>query len=199
MNKSATLLFAILFSIISFASVGGAFATWFLAEDPSPIVKQSQNITISEFVWLPDEILPSVTPGQNYLDLHQSILENVKGGLNSSKDTLEDAILRDSDGLLHSSQNVKGGNLSHLFITQACRELDFIAQYVTDSEFLIYMYKSDDTLNGTVGTSRMQVYKTIYIKENGDWSGKETQLGTAVIQFFPNSSTLAIDVNTWTR
>ena len=180
-------------------SVGGVFATWQFAEDVPDAVNKAQGIYLSEFVWAPEEILPDVTPGQNYLDLHQSILENVKGGLNSSKDTLENAILRDSDGLLHSSQNVQGGNLSHLFITQACRELDFIAQYVTNSEFLVYMYKSSDTLNGTVGTSRMQVYKTIYVKTNGEWSGQETQLGSAIIQFFPNTNILAIDVATWTR
>ena len=180
-------------------SACGVFATWQFAEDVPDAVNKAQGVYLSEFVWAPEEILPDVTPGQNYLDLHQSILENVKGGLNSSKDTLENAVLRDSDGLLHSSQNVQGGNLSHLFITEACRELDFIAQYVTNSEFLVYMYKSSDTLNGAVGTSRMQVYKTIYIKTNGEWSGQETQLGTAIIQFFPNTNTLAIDVNTWTR
>ena len=150
-------------------SVCGVFATWQFAEDLPDAVNKAQGIYLSEFVWAPEEILPDVTPGQTYIDLHQSILENVKGGLNSSKDTLENAILRDSDGLLHSSQNVQGGNLNHLFITQACRELDFIAQYVTNSEFLVYMYKSSDTLNGMVGTSRMQVYKTIYVKTNGEW------------------------------
>ena len=61
------------------------------------------------------------------------------------------------------------------------------------------MYKSSDTLNGMVGTSRMQVYKTIYVKNNGEWSGQETQLGTAIIQFFPSTNILAIDVATWTR
>lgn len=180
-------------------SVGGVFATWQFAEEAPDTVNKSQGIYLSEFVWAPEEILPDVTPGQNYLDLYQSILENVKGGLNSSKDTLENAVLRDNDGLLHSSQNVQGGNLSHLFITNATKELDFIVQYVTDSEFLVYMYKNADAENGATGVTQIAVYKTIFIKSNNVWEGKETQYGFATVQFFPDTNILAIDVDTWKK
>ena len=141
--------------LMFFASVSGVFATWFFAEESPESVNQSKGITISEFVWKPEEILPDITPGQNYLDLHNSILENVKGGLNSSKDTLEDAVLRDDDGLLHSSQNVQGGNLTHLFITQATRELDFIVKYVSDNEFWVFMYEDAKATNGSAGITEI--------------------------------------------
>lgn len=180
-------------------SVGGVFATWQFAEEKPDIINKSQGLHLSEFVWAPEEILPDVTPGQNYLDLYQSILENVKGGLNSSKDTLEDAVLRDENGLLHSSQNVQGGNLSHLFITNATRELDFIVQYVTDSEFWVYMYKNADAETGSTGVTQIAVYKTIFIKSNNVWEGKETQYGFATVQFFPDTNILAIDVDTWKK
>lgn len=180
-------------------SVGGVYATWQFAEELPESVNNTQSINLSEFVWAPEEILPDVTPGQNYLDLHKSILENVKGGLNSSKDTLENAVLKDNDGLLHSSQNVQGGNLSHLFITNATRELDFIVEYVTDNEFLVFMYKNADAVAGAIGTTQIQVYKTIYAKTNNEWFGKETQFGVATVQFFPNTNILAIDVNTWKK
>lgn len=199
MKRIGILLSVFISLIMLMTSVSGVFATWYMAEQPAVSVQQSQDIFISEFVWAPDEILPSVTPGQNYLDLHQSILENVKGGLNSSKDTLENAVLKDKDGLLHSSQNVQGGNLSHLFVTQESRELDFVVEYVSDNEFLVYMYKSADADNGAAGVTKIQVYKTIYTKENNEWYGKETQLGMATVQYFPSTSVLSIDVKTWSR
>ena len=156
--KRTTIIFSIFLSLLTFiASISGVFATWLFAEDPATSARQSTSITLSEFVWQPEEILPSVTPGQNYLDLHESILDNIKGGLNSSKDTLENAVLRDRDGLLHSSQNVQGGNLSHLFITQETRELDFIVKYVTDTQFLVFMYKNYDVENGATGITKVQV------------------------------------------
>ncbi len=191
---------SIFLSILIFcASISGVFATWFFAEEtPTPVTK-AENIGISEFVWKPEEILPDVTPSQNYLDLHQSILENMKGGLNSSKDTLENAVLRDSDGLLHSSQNVQGGNLSHLFITSESKELDFIVEYVSDNEFLVYMYESAKAENGAAGVTRIAVYKTIYLKTGNEWNGAEAQYGFATVDFFPSSNILAIDVKTWSR
>ena len=183
--------------LMFFASLSGVFAAWFFAEESPESVNQSKGITISEFVWKPEEILPDITPGQNYLDLHKSILENVKGGLNSSKDTLEKAVLKDDDGLLHSSQNVQGGNLTHLFITQATHELDFIVKYVSDNEFWVFMYEDAKATNGSAGTTKISVYKTFYIKTNNTWEGKEAQFGLATVQFFPNTNILAIDVDSW--
>ena len=77
MKKSLSFIY-ILFIMIIFASFGGAYATWIFAEEPAVSQQDSNSIILSEFVWAPEEILPDVTPGQNYLDLHASILENVK-------------------------------------------------------------------------------------------------------------------------
>ncbi len=198
MSKKLPFFSAFLIMLLFFTSVSGVFATWFMAEEPPTTVKESQTISLAEFIWKPEEILPSVTPGQNYLDLYQSILENVKGGLNSSKDTLESAILTSSIGLVHCMQNVQGGNLKHLFITEACRELDFILQYISDTNFRLYIYKGADT-NGAVGVTKIQVYMTVLMKENNVWVGDESQLGTATLQYFPKTNFIGIDVSTWSR
>ena len=198
MSKRITCCSIFLTILMFFASVSGVFATWFMAEETPTSVNKSQNITLSEFIWKPEEILPSVTPGQNFLDLYESILENVKGGLNSSKDTLENAVLKASNGLVHCNQNVQGGNLKHLFITEASRELDFIVQHISATNFKLYIYKQTDT-NGAVGTTQIQVYMTLLIKENNVWVGQETQLGMATLQYFPNTNFIAIDVSTWSH
>lgn len=198
MSKKIAYFSIFLTILIFFASVNGVFATWFMAEESPTPINKSQSITLSEFVWKPEEILPSVTPGQNFLDLYESILENNKGGLNSSKDTLKNAVLKASNGLVYCNQNVQGGNLKHLFTTEASRELDFIVQYVSDTNFKLYTYKNADT-NGAVGTTQIQVYMTILVQENNVWVGQETQLGMATLQYFPNTNFIAIDVSTWSR
>ena len=199
MKKSTIAFSAFLFFIVFISSISGVFATWLFAEDPAETVVSSQNITLSEFYWKPEEILPSVTPGQNYLDLHASILDNDKAGLNSSKGTLENAVVKDSDGLLHCDQNIQGGNLKHLFTTQESKELDFLIKYVSGNEFLVYMYKNYDVYNAAIGVTRIQVYVTTYIKSNNTWAGKETHVGTALVQYLPNSNVVAIDVDTWSH
>ena len=170
----------------------------FFAEESPTDIDDAHSITLSEFTWQPEEILPTVTPGQNFLDLYESILNNIKAGLNSSKDTLEKTVLNSSIGLVHCNQNVQGGNLKHLFITTASRELDFIMEYVSDTNFILYIYKQTDT-TGAIGTTKIQVYKTFLFKNNNAWNGEETQLGYATLQYFPNTNVPAIDVSTWSR
>ena len=196
MKKSLMLLSALFCAIMFFTSIGGAFATWYLAEEQSSDVQTSKDVVLSEFVWAPEEILP-ITPGQNYLDLHESILYNNKNGLNSSKDALERAVIK--EGLLHNSHNIQGGNLKHLFISEACRELEFVLECVNQNEFHLYMYKKSDVQNGTVGVTKIQVYMSILTKKNDKWYGDESQFGYAVIQYLPDSNIISIDVDTWTH
>ena len=197
MKKSFMILAALLCFMIFFTSIGGTYATWFFAEEPSDSVNNTASLTLSEFTWEPEEILPTVTPGQNYLTLHTSILDNGKNGLNSSKDALEKTIIKER--LLHNTHNIQGGNLKHLFIDAECRELNFIIQYVSDTEFHLYMYKEDDVKTGAVGTTEIQVYKSILNKKNNKWIGSEAQFGYAKIQYLPDTNIIAIDINSWYR
>ena len=199
MSKTLLRLTLFIFAIIFTATTSGVFATWYFAENPVTSASDSVGANIVEFVWKPEEILPSETPGQNYIDLFESILNNDKAGLNSNKGVLEDAVINDSDGIVHSEQNVQGGNLKHLFITNESRDLDFIMEYISDTEFHAYMYKSSDVTGGAAGVTRVKVYMTIYVKQNGTWIGQETQFGYATVQFFPGSSRLSIDPDTWSR
>lgn len=189
--KRISSLLVVLCLVLCAVPGGGVWALWRYAEAPAVSDAANVGITLSEFVWAPEEILPSDTPGKNYIDLLDSVLENAKGGLNSSKDMLEKAVLRSH--LVHSSQNVQGGNLKHLFTTQASQDLEFIVEYVTDEEFNVYMYESRDALDGLVGVTKIKVYKTIMVIENGKWMGRETKLGYATLQYFKDTNIVAID------
>ena len=73
---------ALLLMLVFLSSISGVFTTWHFAEEPATDSNSSFNVNINEFVWTPEEILPTVTPGQNFLDLYESILNNSKAGLN---------------------------------------------------------------------------------------------------------------------
>ena len=61
------------------------------------------------------------------------------------------------------------------------------------------MYKEDDVKTGAVGTTEIQVYKSILIKKNNKWIGSEAQFGYAKIQYLPDTNIIAIDINSWYR
>lgn len=186
---------ALLCALVLVCSMGGVGAVWIFAEDPANTAADKMNIGLSEFVWAPEEILPADRPGENYLDLLNSILNNSKGGLNSNKGTLENAVKKDI--VVHSSQNVQGGNLKHLFITTASQDLDFIVQYISATELHVYIFEDDDVTAGLVNTTQIKVYKTIVLEENGVWRGEESRLGYATIRYVKDTSYLAIDPSEW--
>ena len=196
MTSTTKHLFA-LTVIILLSSVAGVYADWVYALRPCDDTVASTNVILSDFVWAPEEILPTETPGENYMDLLESILNNTKGGLNSNKDTLENAVLRYD--LVHSSQNVQGGNLKHLFITEESRELDFLVQYVADEEFHVYIFEKDDVENGSVNRTNIKVYKTILVVENGKWIGLESQLGYALLRYVKGNQYIAVDPTEWQK
>lgn len=193
--KSITVFLKLLIVLLIVASIGGTYATWRYAEEKAENNNDLMNIKINEFTWAPEEILPTDKPGENYIELLKSILENNKAGLNSNKDTLENAVLKDV--IVHSSQNVQGGNLKHLFISSASRELDFVVEYIEDDQFAVYMFDNKDVNNGLVDVTFIKVYKTILIQENGVWTGKESQLGYAVLRYFKNTNYIAITPSEW--
>jgi len=124
-----------------------------------------------------------------------SILENPKGGLNSDKGTLEQAV--QSRSVVHSSQNVQGGNLKHLFVTEECELLDFIVEYVSDTEFHLYMYEAAGATVANIGRTRIRVFKSILVNENGVWDSHEAQAGHAAVAYFGSTNIVAINYKGW--
>ena len=192
---SITKYIKLLIVLLIVASVGGTYATWHYAEENAENKNDLIKIKINDFVWAPEEILPTDKPGENYIELLGSILENDKAGLNSNKDVLENAVLK--DGIVHSSQNVQGGNLKHLFTSSASRELDFLVEYITDDKFAVYMFDNKDVNSGLVNVTLIKVYKTILLQENGVWIGKESQLGYAILRYFKDTNYIAITPSEW--
>ena len=182
--------------IVIMLSVSGVFAAWHYCGIPLSDEYDNANFSVSIFTWKPEEILPTEKPGSNYMVLLDSILNNNKGGLNSSKGTVENAVKMDR--LVHSSQNVQGGNLKHLFITEPCKDLDFIIHYVTNTEFHVYMYENADIEAGTVNVTQFKSFKTILVETNGVWTAQESQLGYSLMRYIKGTSYVALVPEEWT-
>ena len=157
------------------------------------------KVSLAEFVWKPEEILPTETPGENYIDLLDSLLNNSKGGLNSGKGTLKNAVLRYH--VVHCEQNVSGGNLKHLrdLFSDSSEKLDFVVQYKTDTEFHAYLFETDDVEQGTVDVTRIKVYKAILVIEGNKWVATEAQFGYATLRYLSGTSYVAINPTEWVK
>lgn len=182
-------------SMLIILSMSGVFAAWYYCGIPLADEQVDFGFSTHMFTWKPEDILPTEKPGENYLVLLNSILNNSKGGLNSGKGTVENAVKK--DWLVHSSQNVQGGNLKHLFITEPCKDLDFVIRYISNTEFHVFMYENDDLEAGTVDVTHIKVFKTVLIETNGVWSALESQQGHALIRRFKGTSNLAITPEEW--
>ena len=186
----------------------GVLAVWKYAELPlSPSLDDFSMLSLGEFAWKPEDILPGggsgggteIDPGgsgetidkvgENYLALTESVLWNIKMGLNGDKDSFEQAIKKER--VLYSYDNISGGNLKHLFTTNESRALEFVMIYVSDTEFHMYMYEDDRLESGTVGSDSILVYKNVltYDASTDEWGAARSFVGTAMIRFAPGSTT----------
>ncbi|MBQ3066412.1 MAG: hypothetical protein IJD18_00130 [Clostridia bacterium] len=165
------------------------------------------NITLQEFEYTPDEVLPGgdqndqeVEVGQNHNSLIDRIVNHVTYGLNATKKPIvKDLLLEDGLKAVYSNQTVSGGNLKHILIDDASMEaLDFAVKYETDTFLTAYTFASKYLTSSQVGQT-IEVYKTDIVLENGTWVAKRSYKGTAVVSrvFVQNKQIVNIDVFGW--
>ena len=175
--------------------IGGVQATWRYAGLPCQDVEQTLHTNLMEFYWPPEEILPTDIVGKNYMDLIESILNNSKGGLNSSKDTLEKALIKSR--VLHGSESVQGGNLKHLFITEECKLLNFVITYETATEFHVYIYEESVLGAAVLNEEYISVYNTVLRYDGKTWDADAAALGISIARYNDDKNTRWIDPSEW--
>ncbi len=180
-------------------SGAGVLATWtYMDCDPLSDHSAQASLGINEFAWQPEEILPdNQEAGKSHIVLIESILNNIKNGLNSNKgDRVCEQIK--SYGIMYSQQNIQGGNLKHLFVTNdnqtQINQLEFAIEYVTDTFYYVYTFEDGVLESGTPDVTYIEAYRTVFIKTN-EWDDTETTYGNARIQVL-SYRTIAPD--TWT-
>ena len=172
--------------IVSAAAVSGAYASWVYASGPMNEEAFDGGVSITEFVYNPEEVLPddntSTQLGENHSDLIQNILFEASYGLNATKKPIIHNLLNQAGDVIYCQQNVQGGNLKHLMIDgTGAYSLLFQIEYVSDTEYITYTYLASDVNNSEVG-AEIEVYKTVVAKAPGQhWEATLSYHGKAKV------------------
>ena len=159
-------------------SIGGVFATWQYAELPVTDADKSVNVSLDEFIWEPEEILPTDSEiGENHLSLIELILnERNKGyGLNYDKKQVLESYLN-SKGYIFSNQKTSGGNIK--FVSDDTRQLYYCIEKVTDTLYNTYTFTYNDVKAASGSPTKIIVYKTLLVKTD-IWRATQTFFGYA--------------------
>ena len=74
MGRSIVRYTAFLCSLFVLASVGGVFATWYYTYDSAQNVQEDLSVSLSEFEWKPEEILPTESVGKlNFSEISSTL------------------------------------------------------------------------------------------------------------------------------
>ncbi len=210
--RKLTLVIAV---ILVASSVSGIFAVWTYATLPPEDASVSSNITLSEFTYHnPEEILPGggtgtggeedddgdfELEGANHYRLLDSILWNLEYGLNytmngQNKPAIHNALKEDGD-VMHCEQTVQPGNMKFVLISEDVdtENLLFTMQRKTSTEYHLYTMLLTDAKK-PAGT-KIDVYKTILVVKDGEWTATESYLGTAITVKIKKVN--GINVDTW--
>ena len=189
---------------VVFAGVGGVYGTWKYAIEPSQSEQQSLSTGLNEFYWTPEEVLPDLESiGKSHLDLINSIINDRSQGLNNKNSPLNGAIakrIKLGKDDIGSMGNIQGGNLKHIFTTSETRALEFVIEFISDTDYNIYTFTDDDldTADG-VGV-RIPVYRTKCLKVNGVWESQYSEYGDALTVMYDadnGKSSMSINEKTW--
>ena len=167
----------LILSIIT-VSIGGVFATWHYAEQPAVDDSTNLNVSLIEFMWEPEEILPTESEiGENHLTLIELILnEKNKGyGLNYDKKQVLESYLN-SKGYIFSNQKTTGGNIK--FVSDETNQLYYCIEKVNGTLYNAYTFTYNDIRTAAGTNTKIVVYKTLLVKTD-KWRATQTFFGYA--------------------
>lgn len=181
--------------------VGSVYATWQYALQRAPSANENVSLTLNEFFYKPEEVIPGgsieAPLGEDHLELIEMILNEASYGVNATKKPIIHTVLS-RNHVIYCDQNVQGGNLKHLMIdsSENADRLHFVISKASDTEYHAFTFSYYDMRNGAIG-SEIQVYKTILEKgANGRWTAPRSFIGVAKI-FDPGIVSKSIDYTTW--
>ena len=205
MFKRVVSLLSLIVSLLLFVGVGGIYASWTYASSFVEDLNTYVGVDLLEFEFAPEEILPddeeADQAGENHVALINNVVDHITYGLNSTSKPIVNDLLQSGTALVYSQQNVQGGNLKHLLLDDAnVEKLDFVVEYVSDTEYACYTFSSSMLTSSNSGKS-MQAYKTKIVYENGKWDAVLSYEGKATIArvTVKNSSFMSILVSSWEK
>ena len=207
MMKFLSLLMCFLLVI----SIGGVYATWKYAELSPQNVNQDVVVSILEFEYPPEQILPGgdtqeAPLGENHLALTQLILwEDDKGyGLNINDNVVIHQYLK-RNKVVYSNQKISGGNLKFILDSRNnTHGLYYCIEKVSDTLYYSYTFDINHLSTYAGTTEYITVYRTSLVKTD-EWRATVSYQGIAQtkrlsdlgVSADSHSIAYSIDVTTW--
>ena len=204
-------LFFLYMGIIALLSTGGVFATWQYANGAIPPTSEIISISLGEFEFAPEQILPGGDVvdselGENHLWLIDLILnENGKDyGLNYAPNGVLHSYLK-NEGVVFCNQKTSGGNLKFILDTKYnTHKLYYCLEKKSDTEYYCYTFGTDALSSVGGSAAEMEVYRTILVKTD-KWRSTTSSRGLAKTKLLSSMGASAssgsilysIDVTTW--
>ena len=204
-------LFFLYMGLIALLSTGGVFATWQYANGAIPPTSEIISISLGEFEFAPEQILPGGDVvdselGENHLWLIDLILnENDKDyGLNYAPNGVLHSYLK-NEGVVFCNQKTSGGNLKFILDTKYnTHKLYYCLEKKSDTEYYCYTFGTDALSSVGGSAAEMEVYRTILVKTD-KWRSTTSSRGLAKTKLLSSMGASAssgsilysIDVTTW--
>lgn len=183
-----------LLALLSTMLITSVFASWVYSAYPPTDKDMSFGLSLIEFVYKPEEVLPGHEVGyldQNHQEVIYNITDHIKYGLNYQDKPLLSNYLN-SNGIVYSNQKATGGNLK--FLGDESESLMWVVEKDTDTVYYIYTFLDDNVDSSHLNTI-ITVYKTMCVYKDGLWQNERAFLGQAPIARI--SGIMTINVNEW--
>ena len=202
-------MLTLILALVALMSVGGVYATWIYVGAPITPVDQNVDVSILEFNYPPEEVLPGggneqAPIGQNHLALIDLILNDLDYGLNyGSKKVLHNYL--EDEGAVYSNQKVSGGNLRHLLNpTDNTHKMYYCLEKMSDTVYYAYTFSMDDLSTAGGSTVEIVAYRTV-LEKTDKWYATTSYYGQALTKTLRDLGTSAdsnaipysIDMSTW--
>lgn len=184
---------SMLLALLSTMLITSVFASWVYATNPATSKTIDIPISLIEFIYTPEEVLPGHEVGhlhQNHQEVVYNITDHVKYGLNYQQKPLLTNYLN-QNGVVYSNQKATGGNLK--FLGDESESIMWIVYKETDTEYHIFTF-TDDRVNSSNVNYVKEVYKTKCVYENGTWQNVRAFKGEAPVAEIDNLYTINYEV-----
>ncbi len=183
-----------LLALISTMLITSVFASWVYAEFSPKDHETNFDLSMIEFVYKPEEVLPGHEVGylnQNHQEVIYNITDHIKYGLNYQQKPLLSNYLN-QNGIVYSNQKATGGNLK--FLGDESESLMWVVEKDTDTIYYIYTFEEEQVTSSNLNLL-ITVYKTKCVYKDGLWQNERAYVGEAPIARV--SGIMTINVSKW--
>ena len=183
---------SMLLALLSTMLITSVFASWVYSAYPPTDKDMGLGLSLIEFVYKPEEVLPGHEVGyldQNHQEVIYNITDHIKYGLNYQDKPLLTNYLN-QNGIVYSNQKATGGNLK--FLGDESESLMWVIEKDTDTIYYIYTFEEEQVTSSNLNLL-ITVYKTKCVYKDGLWQNERAYVGEAPIAMVSGIMTINVD------